>query len=365
MSFRLPFRTRFSTSRGTCAYREGLILWLRTDSGVVGLGEASPIAEAGAASLQGALAILNDVGAALIGKELADIGASLDEMGQLHPALAAVRCALEVAVWDAIARGRGVSVASLLADDIAPSVAVNTTIGAPTTAAARAAAAEARAAGFRCFKLKVGMARSMDDEHERVAAVRDALGPDIALRLDANGAWGVEQAIRTIRALEKHDLELVEQPVRPGDLDGMRRVRESVNTPIAADEDITSLASAQRVLQAGAAQVLVLKPMVLAGLRPACQIAQLAGAMGASVIVTTTIDAGIATAAALHLAATLPAGGPACGLATGALLAGDLITRPLEVRCGLMEVPDGPGLGVELDERELLQYGSGIEREVP
>ncbi len=90
----------------------------------------------------------------------------------------------------------------------------------------------------------------------------------------------------------------------------------------------------------------------------------MAAVAGASVVVTTTIDTGIGTAAALHLAATLPPGGPACGLATGSLLAADLITRPLVARCGRMELPDGPGLGVELDEGQLARYGGGIEREI-
>ena len=83
----------------------------------------------------------------------------------------------------------------------------------------------------------------------------------------------------------------------------------------------------------------------------------------ASVVVTTTIDAGIGTAAALHLAATLPPSAPACGLATGSLLVADLIARPLATRGSRMELPDGPGLGVALDDEELARYG-GIKQEV-
>lgn len=373
LPFRIPFRASFSTSRGALSYREGLILWLMTDSGIVGLGEASPIPGAGAGSLGEARAILEAVGPTLVGRALEEVdtalGASAGDQRALRlcsgQALAAVRCALDIAVCDAMAKAEGISVARLLGGDVNPAVAVNATIGASTTAEARYDAGEARAAGFPCVKLKVGMAASIDEERQRVAAVRHALGPDIRLRVDANGAWGVEQAIDTIRALEEHDLELVEQPVRPGDLEGMARVRAAVNTPIAADEDITSLDAARRLLEAGAAQVLVLKPMVLGGARPAGRIAELARAAGASVVVTTTIDAGIATAAALHLAATLPQGGLACGLATGSLLAGDLISRPLPAHGGRMELPPGPGLGVELDEGELGQYACGSEGETP
>ena len=214
------------------------------------------------------------------------------------------------------------------------------------------------------MKLKVGMAASVEEERQRVAAVRRSLGPDVRLRIDANGAWDTERAIATIRSLEEFALELVEQPVVDGDLDGMARVQQAVQTPIAADEAITGLAAARRVLERGAASVLVVKPMVVGGLRPARRIVELAKEAGVAAVVTTTIDAGVGVAAALHLAATLPEGSPACGLATGSLLADDLIVRPLEVRDGSMALPDGPGLGVELDEAKLARYG-GVTREAP
>jgi len=363
LPFRVPFRTPFFTAHGVYIFREGLVLWLETDAGIVGLGEASPIAQA-TGSLGKALTFLEQTASAFVGKEVEAMEACLEGF-QEGSALTAVRCALDIAACDALAKAKGVNVAALLGSDVASSVPVNATIGASTAAEARDAAAAARAAGFHCVKLKVGLAEGVDEERERVAAVRDALGPDIALRLDANGAWTVGEAISTIKTLEEYNLELVEQPVAPCDLGAMVGVRQAVDTPIAADEDITSLDAARRVLEAGAADALVLKPMMLGGLRLAYKIAQLARSTGASVIVTTTIDAGIATAAALHLAAVLPTGGPACGLASGSLLAGDLIDRALNVKDGQMELPAGPGLGVELDQGELKQFGYVNIREAP
>jgi L-alanine-DL-glutamate epimerase-like enolase superfamily enzyme len=242
-------------------------------------------------------------------------------------------------------------------------VPVNATIAAESDNDAASEAEAAREAGFRCVKLKVGMARSLDDERRRVAAVRAALGPEIALRLDANGAWDTERAIFAIRALAEFRLELVEQPVASGDLEGMARVRAAVNVPVAADEDVTDLVAAQRLLEANAADCLVVKPMVVGGLRSALEIAETARKAGASAIVTTTIDAGVGTAAALHLAAALPEDGPACGLATGALLAADIVAQPLVVRAGRLPLPERPGLGVELDERALARYATAA-REV-
>ena len=359
--FKLPLRAGFSTSRGTFAYREGLVLRLTADAGVVGLGEATPVPERGGGSLSETLAILDEVGPALIGKSLNEVGAFLEGLGRDVPA--ALSCAIDVAACDALARSQGVSVARLLSEHVRASVPVNAIIGAETVAEAASQAAAARESGFRCLKLKVGAAPSMDEERRRVAAVRAALAPDVSLRIDANGAWSVEQAVRAVRELEEYGLEMVEQPLAAGDLQGMARVRAMVNVPIAADEDVTAVEVARQVLEAGAADVLVVKPMVVGGLQPARRIVEMALAAGASIVVTTTIDAGIGTAAALHLAATLPPGGPACGLATGPLLAADLIARPLLTRGGRMELPDGPGLGVELDERALAHY-SCFQQEV-
>ena len=211
-TYRLPFRSDFATSRGAFAHREGLMLRLHTDSGIVGLGEAAPIAERGRDTLSEALAVLDEVGAACVGKPLDEAPALLDETGRGRGdgAVTAVRCALDVAVCDAMARAAGTSVAELLAGDVNRSLAVNATIGTGAPVQAAAQAAVARDSGFGCVKLKVGAAQSVDEERRRVAAVRQALGTGIRLRIDANGAWGVEQAIRAVRELEEYGLEMVE-----------------------------------------------------------------------------------------------------------------------------------------------------------
>src|SRR5262249_50094055 len=153
-------------------------------------------------------------------------------------------------------------------------------------------------------------------ELARIAAIRATLGADVRLRIDANAAWDVPEAIAIIRAAERYQLELVEQPV--ADLAGMAQVRAASPTPIAADESVGGPPHATKVIAAGAADVLVIKPMMAGGLRRARAIIVQAQLAGLQALVTTTIDAGVGVAAALHLAATLP---PqlACGLATGPL----------------------------------------------
>ena len=355
-AFRLPLRTPFRTSAGEITCREGLLLRLTTGADVVGLGEASPHPALGIQGVHEAEGALSRLAPGLLGADVERLTVGLPDAVP-----AALACALDTAALDALARARGVPLARLLNNRASGSVPVNAVIAADSDAEAVSQATTARAAGFRCVKLKVGMAPNPEGERQRTAAVRAALGPDVTLRLDANGAWTVEQAIRTIRCLEEFGLEYVEQPVAPGDLEGMARVRRDTGVPIAADEDVASVAAARRVLETGAAGILVIKPMVVGGLRPAMEIAAMAGRAGASVVVTTTIDAGIGVADDLHLAAALPGRIPACGLATGSLLTADIIARPLEAREGRMALPGGPGLGVELDERALARYAIAQE----
>ena len=354
----IPFRQPFATAHGIQSERRGILLHLHTDTGLTGVGEAAPIPGSPAEACSDVERLMEAVSPRLPGRRLQE-AAQMPEplLGELHPAAAAaVRCGLDTAVCDVLARADAVPLAVWLHRQASETVPVNATIALADAASAAEAAARARATGFACVKLKVGMAASVKAECQRVAAVREAMGTRMKLRLDANGAWGVEQAIDAIVALEPYGIELVEQPVRCGDIEALGRVRAAVRTPIAADEEVASVAAAERVLGAGAAQVLIVKPTVVGGLRPARVIIERAQAYGVSCIVTTTLDTGIGTAAALHLATTLPTPARACGLATGGLLTADLLATPLTVRGGRMQRPDGDGLGVRLDEQAVLRH---------
>lgn len=346
--FRLPYAGPFATARGAEAMREGLILRLETDDGCTGLGEASPVPGFGGDTLADAEQALAEWLPAVVGREV-------EEVHQL-PASTAAACALDTALLDLQGQRAGVPVAGLLGGSSRRVVPVNATIVAPAPDAAAAAARAAVEAGFGCVKLKVGLAPTPGEELVRIAAVRAAIGPAVELRLDANGAWDAAGAVALLRAAESLDLALVEQPVPAGDLAGMAAVRRRVGVPIAADESAGTPERARRVIAAEAADALVVKPMLTGGLRAARAVVDLARDAGLRAIVTTTIDAGVGVVAALHLAAILSPPVPACGLATGPLLAADLLSEPLRAAGGMMRPPDGPGLGVALDEAQLGRF---------
>ena len=186
-------------------------------------------------------------------------------------------------------------------------------------------------AGFPAVKVKVGRTEPRDDL-DLVATVRDAVGPDIAVRVDANAAWDLDTAAAMIRRLAPYDLELVEQPVAA--LDDLARLRRRVDVPVAADECVRSVDDARCLAALHAADVVVLKVQPLGGVRAALRVAD---AAGVPALVTSMRETSIGIAAGLALAAALPELPYACGLAAR-MPGGDVVREPLVPVDGHMRV---------------------------
>ena len=186
-------------------------------------------------------------------------------------------------------------------------------------------------AGYPCVKVKVGRP-DPDDDVGLVEAVRAAVGADVAVRVDANGAWDADTAVRTIARLEPFVLELVEQPV--SSLEALAEVRRRVAVPIAADECVRSVGDARQLAALGAADAVVLKVQPLGGVRAALRVAE---AAGVPAVVTSMRETSVGIAAGLALAAALPELPYACGL-TARIQDGDVVRDPLVPDAGLMTV---------------------------
>jgi O-succinylbenzoate synthase len=182
---------------------------------------------------------------------------------------------------------------------------------------------------FPAVKVKVRDASGLS----LVAAVRDAVGPDVAVRVDVNGAWDVDTAVTMIGRLARYDLEYVEQPVTA--LDDLARVRRRVDVPVAADECIRTRDDAARLRALDAADVIVLKQQPLGGVRAALEIAATAGVPA---VVSSMMETSVGIAAGLALAAALPELPYACGLATLSALPGDVTGDPLVPVDGVLRV---------------------------
>ncbi len=221
------------------------------------------------------------------------------------------------------------------------SVPVNATVGDADAETTAARAEEAVEAGFECVKVKVG-ARPVSEDAARLEAVREAIGDGVELRADANAAWTRSEARRAFERFADADVAFVEQPLAPDDLRGHADLRDGP-VGVALDETLAHVPLAD-ALAAGAADAVVLKPMVLGGVDAARDAALRARDEGVRPVVTTTIDGVVARTAAVHLAASIP-DVPACGLATAGFLADDLAADPAPVEGGRIAVPRGDGHG--------------------
>ncbi|MEX1171311.1 MAG: enolase C-terminal domain-like protein, partial [Chloroflexota bacterium] len=311
---RVPFRAPFATATGTWTARDAWIVVRRLDDGRSGVGESA----------------IQD--------------------GELVAALDMVRVDLQGP------------------PDDQPWVGVNATIEALSTDAAVEAALDAVGAGYRTLKLKAGPAESARALVERLAAVRRAVGAEVALRLDVNGTWDRDGAIERLRALDDVGLQYVEQPCAPAALADAAALRQETGVAVAADDAVESMTAAQAILDAGAADVLVVKPGRVGGPAPASAIATMAAARGVPVVISSLFETGIGLAAGISCAATLPdvEGWPTAdrdhGLATADLLVDDLIVEPLLVEGGRIRAPGGPGtgaLGVRLDDAAVARFAVG------
>jgi o-succinylbenzoate synthase len=355
--YRVPLRHHFTNAHGTLTVREGAIIEIFVEGHNSGIGEIAPMPEFGGETLNDALAALPPIAAQLAGHNLIEALNYLGAQQEARELPASAACGLEIALLDALGKQEGRSLSALLAPfahEVRPAMQVNAVIGAQTIAATVQQAHEAVTAGFRCLKLKMG--NGLYEEVERVSAVRNAIGSEIHLRLDANEAWDFEQARTILTACEPLAIQYVEQPLRAYDLTGMYQLRQAVSIPIAADEAVYHLESAQRVLAWEAADILIVKPQLAGGLRAGQRIIYEAARYHVPCVVTSTIEAGIGLVGVLHLAAALPHITLECGLATLHLLDDDFVVEDISLQDGALAVPQGPGLGVELDRAALAKY---------
>ncbi|HXR28445.1 MAG TPA: enolase C-terminal domain-like protein [Solirubrobacteraceae bacterium] len=332
----LRLTTPLQTAYGVLAERELLTVTVIDGDGHRGFGEAAPLEAYDGVGVDRVQAALERYAPVLAACEERNGAQVIDACRQVDD-LPAAFAAIDLALWDLAGRRQGLPVAALLSDSPAAEVAVNATLSALDRAGAAAEAAAAARAGFGCVKVKVGVG----DDAGRVAAVRAAVGPQVALRLDANGAWDVAQAVSAIEALSAAGLELVEEPVHG--LAAVREVRERVAVRVAIDET----AAEHGALAAGAADAVCLKISRCGGIAGLLAAAALVRASGAEVYLASTLDGPLGVAAALHAAAALASRGPLphCGLATLALFAG--LENPLPAREGRIAVPATGGLGVD------------------
>ena len=337
--FRLPLVEPLRTARGTITHRDGLLFGLG-DGHATGWGEATPMpgwSSHAIGTASDSLAAASAVLELIADADDPRVEELLDDLEEVPHA----RAALAGALADLRARRLGVPIAATLADAPANAVGVNALASASQPDDLAAECAAAVAAGFATVKLKVG-AVDPGTDRIRIAVARDALGPGVVLRLDANGAWDVDTAVAVLHDAASHDIAWCEEPA--DGIGAIAAVGRRSAVPVAVDESARDVDDVARALGTRAIDVIVVKPQACGGPDLAVRAIRLAEQFGATAVVTTMIDGAIGVAHALHVAAICGAD-LAHGLATSSLLSDDVGPAPAVV-AGRMTVPSGPGLGV-------------------
>jgi len=298
-----PLHTPFVTALRRTTTTDTVVVRVTDSDGVTGWGEAPQVWQVTGESLAGAEAcVTGPLAVVVAGRDPDDLHALLRDVGAAVAANHGAKAAVDVALHDLVARRRGVSLPVLLGGT-ALRVPTDVTVAAGD-ADALAETARARAAdGFGVLKMKVGTDAATDVA--RVRAVREAVGPGVRIRLDANQGWTARDAVRVICGLEDAglDVELVEQPVAAADLDGLAWVTARVRTPVLADESVYGVRDLVEVVRRRAADLVNVKLAKCGGLRVAATLLELARAQGMGSIVGSMMESHIGVGAAASLVA--------------------------------------------------------------
>jgi muconate/chloromuconate cycloisomerase len=291
----------------------------------------------------------------LIGRDATGLEALRLEMARRVQGNPFARAAVEMALWDLNGRALGVPVHRLLGGKVRESVPLSWSLAVATSDAEVAEAREMVARGHRIFKIKTA-AHPVAHDVERVRRIREAVGPEISLRVDANQGWDRPTALRAIRAMEPYGLDFVEQPVPRWDLEGLALVGKSVPVPIMADESCFTPHDALAIARAGGVSIHGLKLTKSAGLLGTMAVARIAEAAGMTCYVGCMIETSLGTAAYLHLALATASVTWGCELFGPLLLGGDPVRAPVRYADGAILSLEGPGLGVDIDEAALKEW---------
>ena len=324
------------------------MLEVATDAGVVGLGEISDFAPGSSLPDGSPMEIENITGklrSLLVGRDPADLERLSLEMdcGGL------VNCAIDSACYDILGKTYGASATELAGGRWRDSVWVSWVAYIREPEAMVPEIEEKLAQGFNAFKFKVG--RDIDLDEERIKLFRQIGGPDLNLKLDANAAWEVDEAITFLRRLEKYNLAGIETPIDKENVSGMAHVRQAVDTPIL--EHVSSPDYALELVRHDAVDVFNVSTVGCGGIYRAKKVIAVAEAAELHVLLGSTVELGVGTAAQLALAASSWRVDWPSDLIGPLMYTDDVLNEPWEWEDGHLRVPHGAGLGVTLDDAKL------------
>lgn len=333
-----------------------VLVRLLCDDGIQGWGEATTIGglnygEESPESIK--VNIDTYIAPLLIGMEASSVAKAMAKLRKTIQGNRFAKCAIETALLDAQARRLGVPLSELLGGRVRDALPVAWTLASGDTSRDIAEAEQMlELRRHNIFKLKIGL-RSVDDDVAHVLAIKRAMGDRASVRVDVNQAWSEVDAVRGIAALEAGGVDLVEQPVKAVNVAALRRLKERFDVAIMADEALHGPDDAMALARDDAADVYAVKITQSGGLVPALEVATVARLAGIGLYGGTMLEGGIGTAATAHVCSTFPELAWGTELFGPLLLTEEVLAEPLVYKDFMLQVPTGPGLGVEVDLEKL------------
>jgi len=331
---------------------------VHSDDGLMGVGEASPIDPSFYGETQSSIkAVLEEyVDPLLRGRDPLDIDKMESDVDHRVNGNACAKAALDMALYDLAGKALNVPVYTLLGGRSRKEAPVALELGLTRAEEMPRMTARLLDMGARANKVHVGS--SLHEDIRTINAMKDAVGDSAVIRADANGHYTTAEAIEVIRKVERCELEYFEQPVAKSNIEGLRRIRQQLATPIAVDESVWTPQDALGICKENAADIINIKITRVGGLGKAMKIAHIAEAAYVKCHVGCEFEFGVAMAAKAHLALSLPTtpSGAAGEFTEIATLRDNIVKEPAVIRQGFIEAPNRAGLGVQLDQDKIKKY---------
>lgn len=346
----LPLKKQWKISLYAQTTRAHAIVRITTEDGVVGFGEAAPSpAFMGETGYTMEVVINRYLKDALNGADVFNTDMIHNKMNQAIYGNYAAKSAIDMALYDIMGKMLNIPAYQLLGGLYRDKAALSWVVGMQDLDSAIGEAGEKLKEGYRVLKVKVG--KSPEADYKLVKRIRDELGEGFPLRLDANQGYDYTEAFRLFHRLEEFNLESIEQPVKRWDIQGMKKLRERLKTPIMADESVSDFHAAAAILRENACDSINIKVGKVGGLTIARKIAACLEAEGLSATAGSNLEVGIGSAASIHfVASTANADIPNDLLLGSPLHLYDIIKEDFKIEDGYVNVPQRPGLGIQVDE---------------
>ena len=296
----LRYREPFRIAPSTTVESHNIVVKVFTDFGVVGIGEASPSERVTNETPNTVIEVLDKIAPHLIGMCPLRIEQIVDAMDQIVPSNPSAKASVDMALHDILGKTARKPLFKLLGG-FREQVPTDITLSIKEPKEMAEDAVKAVRRGFEALKVKVGL--NPEEDFERVQKIREAVGSEVAIRIDANQGWTVRQAVEVLKKLEPFNIEFVEQPVNADDIEGLAKVRKNSPIPVMADESVHSPSDALRVITEEAVDLINIKLMKSGGILNAKKIAAVAEAAHVPCMIGCMGESSIGISAAVHLAA--------------------------------------------------------------